>query len=246
MGRRNDGGIAVWGRSRCKAWLDRVDEAYEKHNITYTASQNFFATAQTVYIAAQKIKCIIEKSNADCVALNPSTKPVDPNTTLESSTWDKSCGGTLNTAKYAILFPTNRTGEELCKKFDKVDFVDMGQGFCVDARGELPERSYLREEGPQCEELCAKKPGCLAYTVSASNNCIMWKQPVSKGGGAQWGDNTKCLSKGRLTGPNRPPATIAPPPKVPKCAAGLKLVLPINPKTVHSMPSIAASSYYRN
>merc|ERR1712048_460351 len=65
-------------------------------------------------------------------------------------------------------------------------YNDLGTGKCV-VNGEDPEYAYLDGQGSDCEDLCTGSVDCYGYSVSSSNNCLLWTEPGLSGGGEEWG-----------------------------------------------------------
>merc|ERR1712019_155353 len=80
-------------------------------------------------------------------------------------------------------------------------YNDLGTGKCV-VNGEDPEYEYLDGQGSDCEDLCTGSVDCYGYSVSSSNNCLLWTQPGLSGGGEEWG-GANCHVK-RVKGIKKP------------------------------------------
>jgi len=70
-------------------------------------------------------------------------------------------------------------------------------GKCTVNGGQDPKYSYFGGDGGECESMCIDDETCYGYSVSSSNNCLIWQEGViDNTPGNQWG-NAHCFSKMR-------------------------------------------------
>jgi len=80
------------------------------------------------------------------------------------------------------------------KHIQAATYKDAGKGKCLNRAGKNPKYKYFAGQGKNCETQCTHNIACFGYSVSSSNNCLLWTENALKGGGKNWG-NAHCHIK---------------------------------------------------
>lgn len=80
------------------------------------------------------------------------------------------------------------------KTIQAATYKDAGKGKCLNRDGKNAASKYFARQGKDCEDYCSQNVKCFGYSVSSSNNCMLWTENALKGGGKNWG-NAHCHIK---------------------------------------------------